>query len=303
MRKIIIAVVFILGTLGAMGILGCTRATPTSPGETTEYGEELLADQGTGPTTEKEPFNITLLGMEYLPLAAYQKRYIVEAKEIVEGIIVEGLPEVRIHASIREEPIDDLAVYIVMGQKENALAAASNILNRNNNGLPYWGVLTIHKGLIDRNYSSSDWRQVIVHELIHILGFVEPTIQGNLTEKINGVRFFNGENAILGYRDILYNVMGEKTAFAIPDLRVPMAEHEHGTHWKYPEMKWEIMQRHFFRNASLTKVTLGALSDIGYKVDMTKAETPSRYYTKPAIAGPHFACDGQHIRVTNGGAP
>lgn len=85
--------------------------------------------------------------------------------------------------------------------------------------------------------------------------------------------------------------MGEKLAFGIPDLRVPMA----GTsHWRFPELQWDIMQPYGMPGSVLIKVTIGAMEDLGYKVNYFQAEYPPSNLTKPAIGRPIFKHDHTH---------
>ena len=197
--------------------------------------------------------------------------------------------------------LDDVMIEINRGTdghwNKNTLASAPSAfcVYRNGNGFPYFGMINIYQSLLDVT-NPITWRALFIHEFLHVLGFTRDfmdTYGGQ--ENINGQLFYSGENAIKGYREILYNVIGEKTAFAIPDLRVPM---ENTGHWKTPELRWDIMSTKIHTQMYMTAVTMGALKDFGYAVDMTKVVNPPKFLTKPTI-GSHFVCDGQHIRIAD----
>ena len=280
-------------------LAGCSKvSTPTQPEEVVEDSFAPLQTDQAVPSTEKEPFNIELIWSEWKVLTATQKGYIVEAKEMVESLIVEGLPDTTFYTSSSMLwVIDDLLIEIVVtpfsaSSDKTVASAGSGKFRYTDPGLPSVGTITLYPKLTDGAFTASQWKTIIIHEMLHVLGFGE--LMQNRIERINGVDFFNGENAILAYREILYDVMNEKTAFAIPDLRVPMQEDL--VHWKAPELQWDIMQPYLNVNSAVTKVTLGALADLGYVVDMTKAKTPHWYLTKPAI-GSGFICKDGHTHL------
>ena len=131
--------------------------------------------------------------------------------------------------------------------------------------LPFYSEVWIYDGLLDPNYTTQDRTNVLIHEFAHALGFNEYVIGKTAgTETVGVIPFFNDANAIAAYREILYHYMGEKLAFGIPDLRVPMVG---DLHWRFPELQWDIMQPYGMLGAVLTKVTIGAMEDLGYKVD------------------------------------
>lgn len=314
-----------------LSVYGCAKvSTPVEPEDfqVDDYGAPGVTHQ-TPPTTTNEPFNIELVcttrnwfnvysGVDSLPLYPHQKQYILDAVRIVEGIVVEGLPDYLEPRYFGD--VDDLLIGISVERSDpnepGRLANAKPYMYRNkidqhdyvwpwqfdeNTGLPIEGYITLYTNLVNGSHSERMWRNLILHEIFHCMGFVTPDLErfGGI-ERINGVDFYGGGNAILGYRDILYREMGEKTAFAIPDLRVPM--HSDGAHWKAPEMQWDVMQPSIASITVLSKVTLGALADLGYTVDMTKAEKLPTYLTKPAI-GHHLFCDGHSIHAVTERVP
>ena len=164
----------------------------------------------------------------------------------MEDIIVEGLPAT--------QGIDDLAIFVEMGESPQWLAAADYARTRQKSGLPYVGVIAIHPPLLDTTYTYVDWERVFIHEIAHVLGFEwEMFARKGLTENQGEQWYFTGAKAVDAYRQILYEA-GEKLSYAITDLRVPL--HSDGAHWHPLAMPWELLQPIFSNSAALSTVTL-----------------------------------------------
>ena len=281
-------------------LISCGKVAPSLEPEIDEVGDEMQVQQ-TSPTVQREPFQITLAGVDALPITVSQKMAILEAKFKWESVIVEGLPDVSYATKSMPDGvsrIDDLYINVrwVESEDDNTLGRAyMNAVRQDGSDLPYWGTAIIYDNMT--SYSDGHWTHLMMHEIGHILGFDVWLFElKKLREKTNGTWYFNGEHAVNAYRDILYNHMREKLAFAIPGLRVPMMEQ--GSHWKYPEMRWDTMHPYVANQSVLTKVTIGAIADLGYIVDMEQAVSPPFWLTKPTL-GPRFMCDGNHIRIVS----
>ncbi len=279
-------------------IVGCAKVPlPTQPEQRENTTPNPLAVQEyEPPIPEKEPFNITIKGLEPYHMATYGL-FARAAADKWEKIIVEGLPDVG--------EIDDVVIEFQWGGTvKNYLASARPSLQhlRHGSGLPCYGVITLYDpidGYIN-NYAdlkNSDITKIIFHEMGHILGFDLWTLtyggQGDKIESINGAQYFTGGTAIDAYREALYQ-QGEKLAYAIPDLRLPIEPD--AFHWRYPALKWDVMAPFFHTDNVVTKVTICALDDMGYTVDLSQAEDPKpSRLTKPAIGRPIFRCDDNAI--------
>ena len=148
----------------------------------------------------------------------------------------------------------------------------------------------------DSRFDKADWEQITLHEICHAIGFSSWQLDRIVgLETISGTRYFMGENAARAYRQILFE-NGEKMAYAIPDLHVPMESTN--THWNGKALRWDLMAPYYFGNV-LTNVTIQAMRDIGYSVDETQAESPPLRLLKPALSGHNkmFYCDGQNTRL------
>ena len=279
-------------------IAGCSKVpVPTQPEQRDNTTPNpLVVQEYEPPVAQKEPFNITIKGLDSPHMAAYLL-FAAVAADRWEKIIVEGLPDVG--------DIDDVLIEFQWGgTNENYLASARPSLQhlRHGSGLPCYGVITLYEpidGYIN-NYAdlkNSDITKIIFHEMGHILAFDFWVIayggQQDKIESINGTLYFTGETAIDAYREALYQ-QGEKLAYAIPDLRLPVEPD--AFHWRYPALKWDIMAPFFHTDNVLTKVTICALDDMGYTVDLSQAEDPKpSRLSKPAIGRPIFRCDGETL--------
>ena len=280
-------------------LIGCSGSSaPTQP-----------TDETDGAPVEKETFQITLMGLDDLPLASPHKLAIMEAKRKWEDIITEGLPDViypwfqarflpgQAHLSDSLK-IDDIAIQLLWDSTpRNHLATTRAWGGTYRPTIPYFATITFSASMLNPSYDATAWEKVTLHEIGHALGFVSEELGRVGIENTNGVRGFKGEQAVKSYRDILYT-LGETLAFARPDLSVPMESDPQAGHWKAPEVQWDIMSESVYLNSVLTGVTLGAMADIGHAVDMSKAQPPPRNLTKPTVM-PHFFCDGTHIRIVS----
>ena len=272
-------------------LAGCSQVqTPAGPVEK-EVPADALHAQQTVPTYEVEPFNIEAIGLSSLPVNTWQRQAIDRAIEKWEDVIVEGLPDVG--------TIDDIRIMFEWSTTSTRLASAYiGSVRGGRLGLPYYATITISSIMSNTYYDKDDWENVVLHEIGHALGFSWALTNSVGTSSIMGNRFFNGTHAAEGYRQIL-SLKGEQLANAIPDLRVPLQPDLWDNHWKYPALQWDIMNPyyHFWAEAVLTKVTIGAMRDFGYTVDMTQADDPPVTLAKSSVTprGIHAVCDGEHI--------
>ena len=284
-------------------IVGCAKVPlPTQP-EIIEIAPDVgapLGEQQIAPTVNKEPFQITLEGVDDLPITSAQKLTILRAKLQWEDVIVEGLPDHTTYFAATPpvaRTIDDILISVLWepapeGERWLGRGGAWYMRPDSTGGLPFYGKITIYDNMLQEDIEV--WKIMMLHEIGHVLGFTEDMFKRKVgILEIGGVRYLNGENAALAYRELLYN-MGEKLAFGIPYIRAPL-DSDAPHHWKYPEMRWDTMHPYISIGSALTSVTIGAMADLGYVVDMTRAQPPASYLTKPAIGRPIFRCDGNAL--------
>lgn len=265
---------------------GCVnKSAPTKPDdEAQETSNRLLSEQSDQrpAAPAPEPFNITVTGLDSLPILSWQRDAVKKAVMKWEEIIIGGLPDFN--------GVDDIVIEFQWGE-DNWLASGWTGYNRPGNGLPYLGFVKFHPPILGSQYDSDDWEKITMHEICHAIGFSWWEMMSIVgLQTISGTRYFKGEKAANAYRQILFE-SGEKLAYAIPNLLVPMASQT--THWNAEAIKWDLMSPYYFNGNVLTSVTIQALADMGYHVDNSFAENPpARLLTKPAL--PRFYCDGRH---------
>ena len=285
-------------------IVGCgSKGAPTQV--VLQDGDPLeLTMEQSNPTTEKEPFNIVINPEAITYIPADVLGIVASVISEWERIIVEGLPDVPqsdySHLPYLFPPgkIDDLYIHLVWKDPavghDGVVATTRLTISRGDSlGLPFYAHIWLYDTYFSGNrLTPAQKRSAILHEVGHALGFSEYYLS-DLISDFGGTHYFWGENAITGYRHVLYNYLGEKLAYGIPDLGVPMEEGL--SHWKYPALGWDIMQPFIWGSPIITRVTAGALADLGYKVNYDYTQNPTHLLTKPAIGRPIFRCDGNGL--------
>lgn len=298
-----------------MSVYGCGgKGVPVAPDIQT-IGEPTQSQQTT-PVVGGETFEVTVIldnKVTSIKDAGYTSQYsaiydaAVTAKSKWESVIVQGLPRVsEIETAQLNIPelanggvtfIDDMVIVVrfkVVYDGDHVASVPFIAVRSGPTRLPYYSEVWLYDGFLDPKYTAQDRANILIHEFAHALGFNEYVIGETVgAETVGVIPYFNGANAIAAYREILYHHMGEKLAFGIPGLRVPMAGEK--SHWRFPELQWDIMQPYAMPGAVITKVTIGAMEDLGYKVDYSQAAYPRQHLTKPAIGRPIFRCDGNAL--------
>lgn len=292
MKRAFFAVLFALWA-------GCGKVpTPIEPEETSGISGSPAQSHQAIPTVQNEPFNIETFGIDKLPLLSWQKAAIRKGVEKWEAVIIEGVPDV--YAGIYK--IDDVEITFSWGghSDNNFVAYSGSIYERRDPPyFPCFGQITFYEDAKKHGTTREFWTAMTVHEIGHVLGFYRRMLERVGTKTTPDARYFTGAKACEAYRGFLYS-QGEKMAYAIPDLRVPLMKDPTNNHWHDTALQWDVMTPHISSRVALTAVTIQAIADMGYIVDPSQAEIPSRYLTKPAV-GPHFYCDGQHVSVVSDG--
>lgn len=282
-----------------MVLIGCAK--PNAP-------TQVHVDETPEPLQEAQPipvpqdrFRLTLYLDEPMGFPDDVYSAIVRAANQWESVIVSGLPDVPAsmysHLSIIPQvgAIDDLLVKFVWKETSNPFSVATMHLTvarpATMGGLPFYAEVWMYDYL--KSLPQESQKAAILHEIGHALGFSRAYIEKYL-EVVSSVKYYNGAHGVKGYREVLY-YLGEKLSFAIPDLRIPMEMES--THWKYPEMMWDIMQPHVAPQSVISKVTLGMLHDLGHVVDYTKSQMPHPTLTKPAIGRSIFNHEHDHTHI------
>ena len=136
------------------------------------------------------------------------------------------------------------------------------------------------------------FRDTMIHEIAHNLGINAGRSSGLYTETADPTRWiFNGAQANLKYKELKGNRVFEGRAFENELIT------DGSGHWGGAFMNNEVMRSQ--GGPVLSAITLSALVDMGYEVDMTQANKlpfEKFYATKPTLSSapmlPHAWCGG-----------
>jgi len=165
-----------------------------------------------------------------------------------------AIDDVLIDATIA--PIDGVGA--VLGQ-------AGPCTVRTVGGLPMYGVMKFDSADVAQLESDGDFAAVILHEMGHVLGFGTIWSSRGLTGSGTSNPTFTGPTAVGGWQAIggsgpvpVENSGGSGTA---------------NSHWRESVFNGELMTGYIDHNNNpLSAVTIGALGDLGYGVDLRVAD-------------------------------
>ncbi len=238
-------------------------------------------------------------------LSAYQSAFDAAAQRW-ENIITGDLPP--------EGSIDDIVISVqvgLLGGATGALANARPLNWRDNTTLPYSGEMGID-GTQLSTLLTSDGIDIITHEIGHALGFTSDMFaRGGLTAPLSifeNVLYdapykYIGDNALEQYRLLL----GDSLAPYVP-LETSGGAGTAGSHWNEWNPRTESATN--FGNEIMTgyigvgsdwisRVTIGALEDLGYTVDYVASEAYN--YHLPA-QGAASTTDASSLESVTGAA-
>ncbi len=266
-----------------------------------------------GPPLRESDFDIELVFLDRFSFSDGQKRIFRHAARRWMSIIREDLPDYKFTRGWSStscgdqsyeipsgERIDDLRIYVGSVERTGEItihianrettyepaAFASLHLNRKTL-LPLVGCVTNNLKFKRKSSSSSSGTLgVWLHEIGHILGIgMAVMYQSDFLQDSSDDPHFNGPRAIAAFDD----AGGRDYTGA----KVPVEKS--GGHWRAPMLNGELMSV----GSRLSAVTIQALADLGYVVDVTQADpytlfsTAARASAKiaaPSTMEPEFSC-------------
>ena len=158
------------------------------------------------------------------------------------------------------ERIDDLRIYVITNEGRWATV---NLL-REESSLPVVGCMSVGGSGFDTE----------IHEIAHVLGFGAIWYNLGFLQDPNGDAHFNGPLATAAFDDAGGRVY---TGAKVPVQKMDWA------HWRLPVVGGEIMGGGQTPRGTrpLSAITIQSMADLGYGVDVTKADP----YTLPSAAG------------------
>ncbi len=224
------------------------------------------------PAVDPDRFNINLI---FEPgFTDEQKAAMRRAADRWEEVVVGDLPDVPIdgyidalgeHGPRLAGVVDDLVVHSVWAP-QYSITHAWKFGVRDGSGLAFYGGASY--STLAPQWRLSTFQEVAQHEMGHVLGLFASS--GEFKEEIGSPRefYFTGPLAVEAF-----DAAGG-SAYVGP--KIPL--NEYGVHWRRSVFGEEIMSS----NADvISAITLQALADIGYVVDLTKADE----YRLPGTGG------------------
>ena len=246
----------------------------------------------------EDPFNIELVILG--DFAEEHKALFQQAARHWETIITEGLADVNFSANphnffslqgetiVVDDMVDDLRIFVEGGDLSDrgtivGLAGPFYVRSGNPTGLPAVGNIVIDPDFIDRLQAREPlWqeerllRNLMLHETAHALGFGTLWPNRDLIHDHLGDAYFSGELAIQAF-----NVAGGEN---YRGNKVPVEFSSEtcgaGAHWRegvfqgvHRQFGVEVMEPAMHREHVLSAITIQSLADLGYVVDVSRADS------------------------------
>jgi len=211
-------------------------------------------------STSDSSFDIDIV---YSGNTAYQT-YFEQAASILENIITAGIPDYN--------SVDDISISASVSSIDGVngiLGQAGPTYIRPDTYLPYRGEMLFDSADISGMISSGTFLDVVTHEMLHVLGM--GTIWENLGLNTSFGRY-TGANALREYQTL----SGNTSATYVP-LETDGGEGTANSHWDDDLFGIELMTGYASSsgNMPISRMTIGALEDLGYTVNYAAAETYS----------------------------
>lgn len=172
------------------------------------------------------------------------------------------------------------------------LGRAGALLARDTGRQPYFGIMEFDTADLERLAASGRLGSTILHEMGHVLGLGATWALQGLVDDIFTDPTYNGPAGVAAWHELggtgrvpLENGGGSGTAIG---------------HWRESTFDNELMTGYSDPNEALSRLTVAALADQGYGVDLDAAD-PYRLPTPPVAAArggdPAAPDDGEHLHT------
>lgn len=207
-------------------------------------------------------------------LPAAQKSVFERAVRRLQTLIVGDLPDV----TVGNRVIDDMEVKVFvesMSPMYNGFAMAT-AWRPGTAGLPYQGEIHINSSRI----GNPGIYHTIIHEMLHALGFYDSFFSqaGTISGLGTSAPLFTGPNAMREYNASF----GLSSSAGVPLYEDTTQSGSYASHWSTNVIGTEIMSVGWDTTSTalrpFSRITVGAMHDIGYKVNYAAADP----YTRPA---------------------
>ena len=154
--------------------------------------------------------------------------------------------------------VDDVNIKVMVrdvGSKYDAIVPHSSLLVRPDSGLPYYGVIVVNKRSLPGLITSDQLDRVVLHEVLHVLGFgVDVPVWRNVVKHKYGRWRYEGDKVLSFLNNHVYCAL-------LGSCKESVALDRKGYHWAYSEGT-NLMDPS--SSGPFSGMTLAALEDIGY---------------------------------------
>jgi hypothetical protein len=251
---------FRLGAVNLDGFqIGGTSTVPTEP-------------SGPPPTTSGYQVVVRFTDSS---LTTSQRAVFQQAADRWAQIIVGDLPDVVVNGISVDDIVIDASAPTIDG-RGGILGQAGPTAIRTGSNLPARGVMQFDSADLVALEASGDLLPVILHEMGHVIGIGTIWQNLNLVQTVGSEIRFTGANAVAEY-----NAIFGTTGNFVP-VETDGGPGTAGGHWDEAVFNNELMTG--FLNGGvqnpISRVTVGALRDMGYQVNLSAADPYSRSTTR-----------------------
>lgn len=248
-------------------------------GDVVEVSRQVTA-WSPGAAPEPAVFNIELVTEG--SFSASQREAFRSASERWTRVLTAGLPDVTVTSAQTSQAcdlhysgtIDDLLLHVKVEEIDGpggVVAMAGPCLLRSN-GMPLVGLIIIDSSDLQSLTEQRYLETVVAHELGHVLGLNYSSWKGaGLVDHDHADCYASSSVGFSGgLAQHEYHALGG--AHELVPVEANGVPGTACSHWAKGHFHNELMTGYLERDAPLSRVTVGALADMGYEVDMTGAD-------------------------------
>ncbi|TRD22622.1 leishmanolysin-related zinc metalloendopeptidase [Palleronia caenipelagi] len=232
-----------------------------------------------------ESFNVKVVFDGSYWTSALQQDFIAAA-ETVSQLILGDVPDVR----SRSQEIDDILIYAAIVEIDGpggVLGRAGPTGHRDTSKLPTKATMRFDLSDAEALDVRGQFGSVVLHEMLHSLGFGSAWNQMGLTSDLNGDLRFTGAFATEMYMDEYAEIAlnDPLSAFGVP-IEMDGGSGTAGSHWDDLVFNSELMSGYLDGdNANdLSKMTVAALEDMGYDTYLDNPFNPLDLFSDYVMA-------------------
>ncbi len=193
---------------------------------------------------------------------APMREHLENVAEFVSDIIIGDLPS--------HNGIDDISITATLREIDGAggyFGWGGTGAERADSRLPSTGYMQFDSADVAKVESLGLWEDLMLHEMMHSLGFGVSWNEMGLVENINGDLRFTGENATRAYNTEFASTANND---ALSDIGVPVetdgGSGTAGVHWDDATFTKEMLSSNLRPSGNyLSDMSIGALEDMGYE--------------------------------------